>query len=295
MGDGSLGTAACGRDGLGPLARVPSSHMVQLVASDIDGTLLRSDGTISDRTRRAVAAVEESGRTFVMVTGRPPRWLAPVRDQLNHRGLAICANGAVVLDLHTEEVVAVDAFAPEIGLTVLAAIRELSDDLRVGVEWPDGFAHQAGYPRGIRQSEWASNVVTDIADDEAFFANPVVKLLVRGESEHVVEDLAARAVEVTDGMATVTWSSTGLLEISAVGVTKASALERLARDNGATPEDVVGFGDMPNDLAMLRWVGRGVAVANAHPLILEAADETTASNDDDGVALVLEDLVDGAG
>ncbi|WP_370323697.1 HAD family hydrolase [Euzebya sp.] len=264
--------------------------MVKIVASDIDGTLLRSDGTVSERTRRAVAAVEESGVTFVLVTGRPPRWLAPVRDQLGHRGVAICANGALVLDLHTDEVVTVDAFEPDVGRSVLDALRDLADDLNFGVEWPDGFGHGRGYPRGIRQSELVRDVVFEIDDDEEFFSRPVIKVLVRGDGQ-VVDELASRAVEVTDGMATVTWSSTGLLEISASGVTKASALERLAGQHGATSEDVVAFGDMPNDLAMLEWVGRGIAVANAHPLVLDVADETTASNDDDGVAQVLESLV----
>jgi hydroxymethylpyrimidine pyrophosphatase-like HAD family hydrolase len=74
-------------------------------------------------------------------------------------------------------------------------------------------------------------------------------------------------------------------------VTKASALARLAGRAGITPEQVVAFGDMPNDLPMLAWAGRAVAVANAHPEVLALADEVTASNDDDGVALVLERLV----
>lgn len=266
--------------------------MVKLVASDIDGTLLRSDGTISPRTRRAVAAAEDAGLIFVLVTGRPPRWLAPVRDQMDHRGLAICANGALVVDLHTDEVVGVNAFDTTTGPEVLAALRDVGDDLAFGVEWPDGFGHEQGYVRGVRKSELVADAAVAVTEDEEFFARPVVKVLVKAP-HGAGEELAQRATVATDGKATVTYSSTGLLEVSAAGVSKASALERLARSHDISAHEVVAFGDMPNDLAMMRWVGRGVAVANAHPVILDVADETTSSNDDDGVAAVIEGLLAG--
>ncbi|MEE8601737.1 Cof-type HAD-IIB family hydrolase [Euzebya tangerina] len=263
--------------------------MPTVIASDIDGTLLRSDRTVSDRTRAAVTAVEDAGMTFVLVTGRPPRWLAPVRDQMAHRGLAICANGALVMDLETEEVVTVNAFDPEDGLEVIDAIRSLSDGFGFGVEWPTGFAHESSYPRGVRQSEMVPNTKSDVTDDREFFEHPVIKILVRAEGHHM-EHLAAQAVELTRGKATVTYSDLELLEISAAGVSKASALEAFVAQRDGAPEHVVAFGDMPNDLPMLRWAGSSVAVANAHPLVLDAADRTTASNDEDGVALVLEEL-----
>jgi Cof subfamily protein (haloacid dehalogenase superfamily) len=261
-----------------------------LIATDIDGTLLRSDRTVSDRTRAAVAAVEQAGLPFVLVTGRPPRWLAPVRDQLDHRGVAICANGALVMDLHTEEVLRVDGFDPDVGRDVLRRVRDLGAEIGVGVEWADGFAHEPAYPRGIRRSELVAHAVTDVDDDEAFFARQVIKLLIRC-ADGPPDELAAAAVEATRGLATVTWSSTGLLEISAAGVDKAAALARFATEHGVDAGEAVAFGDMPNDLPMLGWVGRGIAVANAHPLVLEAAHEVTASNDDDGVAIVLESLL----
>lgn len=270
-----------------PLHAVICNGMVKLVASDIDGTLLRSDGTVSDRTRRAVAEAEKAGLVFVLVTGRPPRWLAPVRDQLDHRGVAICANGALVMDLHTEQVVQVNAFDTDIARQVLAALRDVSDGLVFGVEWADGFGHEAAYVKGVRKSELVANAAVRISDDEEFFDRPVVKVLARATHD-VGQELAEQATAATDGMATVTWSSTGLLEVSAAGVSKASALERFAGSQDITADDIVAFGDMPNDLAMLEWAGRGIAVANAHPLVLEAADETTASNDDDGVAEMLE-------
>lgn len=266
---------------------------MQLVASDLDGTLLRSDKTVSERTRRAIAAVEQAGLGFVMVTGRPPRWLAPVTAQLDHRGVAICANGALVLDLHTEEVVQVDSFDPDVGLQVVAALRELSVDLTFGVEWPDGFANDPRYPRGTRRSETVPGMAHDAATDAELFRRPVIKILAR-VPDGAVESLVAEATAAIGELGTLTWSDLGLLEISAAGVTKASALARYARERGMEAAGVVAFGDMPNDLPMLEWAGHAVAVANAHPTVRDVADEVTASNDDDGVAAVIERVLDRA-
>ncbi len=288
MGFGVGGAAAAGTErgeGVGSLA-----DMVKLVASDIDGTLLRSDLTVSDRTRRAVAEVEEAGVLFILVTGRPPRWLAPVRDQMDHRGLAICANGGLVVDLHTAEVIETNAFEDDAAREVIGRLRSLAPSLGFGVEWSDGFGHDRSYPRGTRNSEQVPGAATELMADDDFLQRPVIKLLVRLDEDDRT-DLVEQAAVATEGLATVTWSGMGLLEISAADVNKATTLERFAaaRDIGA--DQVVAFGDMPNDLPMLRWAGRGIAVANAHPLVLEVADETTASNDDDGVATILETLV----
>src|SRR3954447_11867547 len=92
----------------------PVMTRTRLVATDLDGTALRTDGTISPRTAAAFARVEEAGATLVFVTGRPPRWMHTVAGAVRHRGLAICANGALVYDLHTEEIVEAHLIAPDI-------------------------------------------------------------------------------------------------------------------------------------------------------------------------------------
>ena len=89
-----------------------------------------------------------------------------------------------------------------------------------------------------------------------------------------------------------TWSVDGLVEISAAGVTKAAALARVCDRLGIDAADVVAFGDMPNDLALLAWAGTSYAVSNAHPSVLAAADHVTASNDEDGVAEALAGIFD---
>jgi hydroxymethylpyrimidine pyrophosphatase-like HAD family hydrolase len=108
------------------------------------------------------------------------------------------------------------------------------------------------------------------------------------------DELVAHARELVADLAELSHSSNveALLEIGAAGVSKASALAVLCERKGIEPADVLAFGDMPNDLAMLQWAGRSVAVANAHPEVVEVADEVTASNDEGGVARVLERLLE---
>ena len=272
----------------------PRPRSPRIVATDLDGTLLRSDGSVSDRTRAALARVEAVGVTFVIVTGRPPRWLAPVVEQTGHTGLAVCANGAVLYDLHTRQVVREYLLEPEAAGSLVRGLRDALPEVTFAVERPLGvggsvdgsdFGHEPEYfvrhplPEGVL-----------VAAAEDLVSRPIVKILARHESLGP-DELLARAREVVGGLATLTHSSRdGLIEISATGISKASGLAALAEEQGVAAEDVVAFGDMPNDLPMLEWAGHAVAVANAHPDVLALADEVTASHEEDGVAVVLERL-----
>ena len=241
---------------------------MRLVATDLDGTIVRSDGTISDRTRDALAAAEDAGLVVVFVTGRPPRWMKDVSDATGHRGLAVCANGAIVYDLHTERIVQEFPIDVDVARRLVTALREHLPEIVLLFE------------RGAGAFEL-----------EGELTEPVVKILARQEGLSA-DELDARAHEVIGELAeliTVTYGGTeGLVEVSAAGITKAFGLERLAAEHGIAPEQVVAFGDMPNDLPMLAWAGHAVAVANAHPDVLAAADEVTGTNDEDGVAAVIE-------
>ena len=254
------------------------------MASDLDGTVVRSDGTISARTVAALDAVERAGVPFVFVTGRPARWMKQISEMTGHHGLAICANGALAYDLHTEQVVRSSLLSAEAAHGVVEALREAIPGIAFAVERLEtGFAHEPTYvPR------WDSDDPLTAAPIEELLQGDVVKLLARHEGLGPDELLAAAHAAVVGG-ATLTHSSgDGLLEMSAEGVSKASGLAAFAEEHGVAAADVIAFGDMPNDLPMLAWAGTAVAVANAHPEVLEAADEVTASNDDDGVAQVLD-------
>jgi HAD superfamily hydrolase (TIGR01484 family) len=235
---------------------------VRLVASDLDGTLLLPDETVSERTRAALVAARSAGITVVLVSGRPPRSLGPIAERIGVGGVAICANGAIVWDLDTGTMLDSTPLAAEL------ATREAG--------WSEGLAPA---PADVLE-----------ADALELITGPVTKLLVRHPAMAFAE-VAERARRVVGDDAVVTWAGLRLVEISAAGVTKAFALERLCRRLGVDAAEVVAVGDMPNDLPMLDWAGVGVAVANADQAVLAAADEVTASNLDDGVARLLERII----
>ena len=257
----------------------------RVVATDLDGTIVRSDGTISTRTRTALTAAEAAGVMVVIVTGRPPRWLHGIAEETGHHGLAICANGALVYDLHTEQVVESHPLEVEVARQLIDELRAAIPGLAFGVERVDvGFAHEPSY-----QPRWATDGTVIVAELDTLLSQPVAKLLARHEGLGPDELLNQARAVVGEELATLTHSSAdGMLEISAAGISKASTLETVCAERGLVALDVVAFGDMPNDLPMLAWAGHSVAVANAHPDVLAAADEVTASNDDDGVAQVLD-------
>ncbi|MBA2416876.1 MAG: HAD family phosphatase [Geodermatophilaceae bacterium] len=258
----------------------------RLVATDLDGTLLGSDGTVSPRTAQAVARVEAAGVPVVIVTGRPPRWLAAVAEQLDHRGIAVCANGAVIWDMRTGRIVESDPLDPSVLAEVTSRLRAELGEASFAVEYGESFTHEAAYPvRWARANPQVS--VGELAD---LLDQPAVKLLVRHPSYGPDQLLAAAQALLGDSVTMTHSSYDGLLEISAAGVTKATGLARVAASHDIEPEEVLAFGDMPNDLPMFAWAGRSVAVANAHQAVLDVADDVTGSNAEDGVAAYLEPL-----
>jgi Cof subfamily protein (haloacid dehalogenase superfamily) len=267
---------------------VPPRPLPALVATDLDGTIIPWDGVISDRTVRALQAVDALGVPVVFVTGRPPRWMAEIAARTGHTGLAICANGALVYDLHSEKVVDHFPLSVEVGLDVARRLRAALPDIRFAVETLDGFAHEPSY-----QPRWDVGQASAVAGiDDIYEGTAVVKLLARHE-ELDADALLAAAREVVGDLAELTHSSqSGLLEISATGVSKATTLALLCDRQGIDAADVVAFGDMPNDLPMLAWAGTSYAVEGAHPDVLAAVSQRAPAAEDDGVAQILEDLFD---
>ena len=262
----------------------------RMIATDLDGTVLRSDGSVSERTVAALRAAESSGSMVVVATGRPPRWMRPVADALGHTGLAVCSNGAVVYDLHTDEVLEHTPISRDVVLAVAAAVRAAVREVTFAIETRDaGFGREASYPVAPDVDLEPDGMRVGSLDE--LVSDDVIKLLVR-HADLDPRGLLAAAREVAGEHAELTYSSrSGLLEISAIGVTKAASLARIADRQGIRAEDAVAFGDMPNDLPMLAWAGRGYAMANAHPDVLDAAEHLAPSNDDDGVAQIVENLL----
>ncbi|MCU1499031.1 MAG: HAD-superfamily hydrolase, subfamily [Acidimicrobiales bacterium] len=257
------------------------------IATDLDGTLLRSDGSVSGRTRAAVHAAEEAGLLVIIATGRPPRWIAPIVEQLGDRGLVVCANGATVYDPARHELVHRTELDGAVALAVVDDIEAAFPEAVLGVEQGFDFGIDPSIERtGIELAAHMADVV--VAPIRSFLDRPVTKLIVRLPPP-APEGTAASVQAVVGSRALVTHSTNeAFLELSHPSVHKAATVERLLVEAGVVAAEVVAFGDMPNDLELIRWAGLGVAVANAHPVLRAAADEVTASNDDDGVALVIE-------
>ena len=271
-----------------PLASVPSGQRPRLVATDLDGTLLRPDGTVSDRTRRAVLGLAAQGIEFVIVTARPPRWLHDLADVVGPHGAAVCANGAFVYEVAARTVRDVHGIPDELVTDLVEELRQAVAGVRFGVERASGALLEPGYPGTDLDRRSEAIQVGPIADRGP---EAVGKLLAVAPHWDEAEFLA-RVASVVGTRAHLAYSGArGLAEITGPGVTKAAGLARWSTALGIEPADVWAFGDMPNDLPMLRWAGRGYAVANAHPDVIAAATHGCPANSQDGVAVALETLV----
>ncbi|MGQ7786221.1 Cof-type HAD-IIB family hydrolase [Nesterenkonia sp. K-15-9-6] len=286
----------------------------RLIASDIDGTILSyasaQTGVVTERTVAAFRAARAAGVRVVLVTGRPVRWLKPVADALGGIGPVICSNGAVVYDLAEDRLLRQDPIDQDIVFTVQEQIRQIDPEASFAAETlqkvhaePPFLVDSLFFEEDRRRAAGVTDDMLSLgpleetlsADrPEAGEGSGVVKLLAKTtvmDADAFLEAVRAKA----GALVTVTHSAPGvsLLELSAKGVDKAAALRRFAAAEGITRDQVIAFGDMPNDIEMLQWAGTSWAVGSGHPMARSAAQHLTADCDEDGVAQVLEDLLDG--
>ncbi|MEU0285180.1 HAD family hydrolase [Streptomyces sp. NPDC052492] len=258
-----------------------------LIATDLDGTLLRGDDTLSDRSLAALAQAERAGARHLVVTGRPAPRVRSLLGDLGCTGLAVCGQGAQVYDAGTDRMLWSVRLDRELAETALGKIEAEVGEVYAAVD-QDGVDGRTLIEPGYRMPHpTLPSVPVERRDD--LWARPISKVLLR--HPRLSDDaLAAAARSVVGSLATVTMSGPGTVELQPCGVTKATGLALAAEHLGLRPEDTIAFGDMPNDVPMFRWAGHGVAMADAHPELKAVADEVTLSNEDDGVAVVLERL-----
>ncbi|KJX75877.1 Cof-type HAD-IIB family hydrolase [Mycobacterium lepromatosis] len=274
-----------------PTRSSPTPTQPTLIACDVDGTLLDEHETVTARTRDAVCSAVTGGAYFVLATGRPPRWVRPIVDALGFPPMAVCANGAVIYDPATDRVVSARTLAVDIlGELVEIATRVIPGAglavERVGDRAYDSatlqFVSSAGYEHAWLNPD---NIEVSIED---LLSVPAIKLLIRKSGARSA-DMAAELAKHVGIAGDITYSTNnGLVEILPLGINKATGVEEVRRPLGIAAGNAVAFGDMPNDVPMLLRAGHGVAMGNAHPAVLAAADEITTPNTDDGVARVLE-------
>lgn len=265
----------------------------RLIATDLDGTLLHDDKYVSDRTIAALAAAEQAGIEVFFVTGRPARWMDVVREHVHGHGLAICANGAIVVDLRPGgELVMVRPLDRTVALDVVQALRDAAPGTAFAVELTNGIHYEPAYPP-FHQDPGATVAAAEklLREESQGSSAPLVKLL--AHHPDLTPDAFLTVARTAAGhLASFTRSSpTALLEVSALGVSKASTLALCCAERGISSDEVVAFGDMPNDLEMLTWAGSSYAMGNAHPDVLAAADGRTLTNNEDGVAVVIEQIL----
>lgn len=231
--------------------------------------------------------VQEAGAVFVMVTARPPRWmhLDDLADLVGAHGVAIVANGAILYDVVQRKAIRTALIDPAVGLAVVRAIRAEIPEAEFAIERADRYGQEPHY-----LNRWPTPDDTLIAEVEELLSEPAAKLLVRHPNWHS-DDLLAR-IEPLVGHRVAASHSGGhsLVEISASGVSKAAMLADFAADSGIPAADTIAFGDSLNDLPMLAWAGTSYGVGNAHADVLAVVDVICPTNDEDGVATVLEDL-----
>ena len=262
----------------------------RILAVDIDGTMLRSDGTLSSRVRRALHEAVDAGVIVVPSTGRPEIVAADIIEATALDQYWVFGNGAVTRHLGRDEVIRGFWIERDVALATMAQLRAELSTVRFAVEFESSLAYEAGFETVVPNVPIVASTA-NLAAEVAAHDGLIQKMLVFDTSV-ALEHLYARVGAAGGGRLLPTYSGLNFIELSAEGVTKARALRLLAADLGVEIGDIWAIGDNHNDLDMLRWAGVGCAMGNANVHVKQVADHILPSNDEDGVAVLLEELLD---
>jgi 5-amino-6-(5-phospho-D-ribitylamino)uracil phosphatase len=244
-----------------------ASWRPRLVALDIDGTVVDHDGALPEAVRKAVGRVLDADVPVVLATGRSWHGTQPVFDELGlPPGPSVASNGAVVVSYPPQEIRKAVTFDPR---EVIKKVVQFAPGTLIAVEEIGrGYRLNGHFPGGDLTGEMI------IESIEQLSARPVTRIILR-DPDRSDEDFTSLARHL--GLHGVTyfvgWSA--WLDIAPLGVNKASGLQDVADDLGVDPTDVLAFGDGRNDIEMLRWAGRGVAIGDAPEDVQQAADVVT--------------------
>lgn len=262
------------------------SAPVRLVATDLDGTLLGLDDVVSERTRRAVRAVVDAGIHVVAATGRSEWTSAPLVEPVAGLDLVVCSNGASLYHLRERRSLASYPLADDVIDEVLRRLDQHLPGCVFGWETDHDLHYEAGF------LAYRPNLDRPASPDLAPGPRPApIRKLMVGHPDVQHYALLDQVAPLAPEGAFATTSGAPFVEITGDGVDKAFGIRKVCESLGVAPEEVVAFGDNHNDIAMVTWAGRGIAMGNAHPALLATVDEQTLSNVEDGVAAVLETLV----
>ncbi len=262
----------------------------KLIATDLDGTIVSHYGEITQRTRDAFHAAHEAGVEIYYVTGRPPRWMKEISKTFSF-GRGILGNGALLYDIHEERVLEEWLMAPEAQKETVNRLRLAIPTISFAIEKHNYFHRERAYvPRwDVGMDHVGVPDIFEIID------GPAMKMMARCTvGELTSDEMLEIATKELQGVATVTHSDPhdSLLEINAHGVSKGSTLAKMAERHGFTADDVVAFGDNPNDFSMLAWAGRSWSMGDGHPEAKKYSKFVAEAQPDDGVAKVIEKLLE---
>ena len=272
-------------------------HKIKMIGFDLDGTLLTTQKTLTERTRRALTEAVSKGVVILPATGRP---ITGVPDEVLHfPGVkyAVTANGARVVEVATGRVIYEKLLPAEKARKILDIFEEY-DTLREIYYDGKGYAEEAllaqvdrYVPLSSMAAYVASTRVPVSSVREKFEAeNRALDKIQALFADEADKKDAWRRVEQIEGVE-VTGALSNIIEVNEQGVQKGAALLRLGEQLGICREEIMAFGDGANDVMMIKTVGTGVAMANGIPQIIQAADILAESNDEDGVAKVIEQYV----
>lgn len=235
--------------------------MPYLIATDLDGTLLRPDFAVSERTRAALHRATDAGVEVIYATGRPPKWLPAVYETTGHRPITVCANGA--LTLHGEQAIDVWGIDPDVVTEVQAILRSTRSDFK------------------FRTEQWHGHTLKILA-------------YVPDLDHQHADAVLAQVHEVAGHLVEATHSAYGqlLIEMGPTGVTKAAAVQRL-REQYWAGYTLIAIGDMPNDLALLQSADIAMTVQTGHAGLRAMTSHVLPGPEADGVAQLLETLSSG--
>lgn len=265
------------------------SKRPKLIATDLDGTIVQYDGTISERTIKAFSKAHAMGVHIYFVTGRPPRWMNEIRDAFGFGG-AICGNGAMLYDLKTSTVTEEWMISQEMQTEVAQRLRTAIPPISFAIESHDYYHREKTYVP--RWDIGLDNVGVERIEDA--IRGPAFKMLARcSGGEFTSDEMLEIALPALEGLVTVTHSNANesLLEISALGISKGETLAKVAARLNIDASDCISFGDNPNDFSMLQWCGRSYAMADGHPDGIKYASGVARPHKEDGVAIVIEELL----
>ena len=259
---------------------------IRLVATDLDGTLLGAGGVVSPRTVEAIEAVVAAGIQVVAATGRSQWTAEPLLEPVNGVALVVCSNGASLYDLRQRASLAEHPIADAVIDEILVRLGRGLPGCFYGWETAADLHYEQRFITYRPALDRPASPDLPVGERPV----PIRKLMIAHDEVHHVELLEALLPLMPDACLATT-SGASFVEVTGDGVDKAFGVQQVCAAAGIGAHEVLAFGDHHNDVSMLRWAGRGIAMGNAHEVVRTAVEETTLGHLDDGVAVVLEALL----